>query len=189
MASPASNHATALLASDCQSCSSECAWFVMSGSCGLPTFFKALTGTPLICVAHRFSFGTAGSNFLLPLDFLTRTAVADSLLLFRSADIFATHLSRLSSAHGGILSPARAIVLLVCPHTRLPATRVLSFRLFLAFNIHDVIDDGLLALGLVRSASGQLGFRAGATRLRRTADGCVLMRALVFGFLFRHLLA
>jgi hypothetical protein len=64
MAIPASNHGTALPASDCQYRSSECAWFVMSGSCRLLTFLKALAGTPLTR-ARRFGLGPTGSNFFV----------------------------------------------------------------------------------------------------------------------------
>ena len=63
MASPASNHGIALLASDCQSRSSECAWFVMSGSCGFPGCLQASTRAPLIGVTRRLSFGAARTNF------------------------------------------------------------------------------------------------------------------------------
>ena len=44
---------------------------------------------------------------MLPLDFLTRTAVADSLFLIGTNGIFTAHLTGLSSANGGIPPPAR----------------------------------------------------------------------------------
>ena len=59
----------------------------------------ALTGAPLIGAARRLGFRTAGSNFLLPLHFLARTAVADSLFLVGGAGIFAAYLAGLSSAN------------------------------------------------------------------------------------------
>src|SRR3954447_16418490 len=40
MAIPASNHGTALPASDCRNGSTECAWVVMSGSCELLAFLR-----------------------------------------------------------------------------------------------------------------------------------------------------
>jgi hypothetical protein len=107
MASPASNHGIALLASDCQSRSSECSWFIMSGSCGFPGCLQASTRAPLVGVTRRLSFGAARTNFLLLLDFLTRTAVADSLFLIGTTGIFTAHLTRLSSANGGTIPPAR----------------------------------------------------------------------------------
>jgi hypothetical protein len=154
MAIPASNHGTALPASDCQYRSSECAWFVMSGSCRLRAFLKGLAGTSLIGAARRLNFGPTGSNFLLPLDFLPRTAVGDALFLIGTGGIFTAHLTGFSSTNGGTIPSARTVALLVCPQTRLAATRVLCFWLFLAFNIDEVIDDGLLAFRLVRRASG-----------------------------------
>ena len=157
---PASNHRSALLASDCRSGRSKCEWFVMSGFCCLRAFFNTLAGTPLIRAARRLGFGTARSNFLLPLHFLPRTAVSDALFLIGTGGIFTAHLTGLSSANGGPIASARTVVLLVCPHTRLAAPRVLSFRLFLAFYVDEVIRDGLLALRLVRRASGQFRFSA-----------------------------
>jgi hypothetical protein len=44
---------------------------------------------------------------LLLLDFLTRTAVADSLFLIGTTGIFTAHLTRFSSANGGTIPPAR----------------------------------------------------------------------------------
>src|SRR5438270_4208677 len=122
---PASNHRSALLASDCRSGRSKCEWFVMSGFCCLRAFFNTLAGTPLIRAARRLGFGTARSNFLLPLHFLPRTPIGDALLVFPSAGVFAAHLPGLSSAHGGTIPSARAIALLVGPHTRLAAACVL----------------------------------------------------------------
>jgi hypothetical protein len=107
MASPASNHGIALPASDCQSRPSECAWFVMSGSCGFPGCLQASTRAPLISVTRRLSFGSARTNFLLLLNFLTRTAAADSLFLIGTTGIFTAHLTRLSSANGGTIPTAR----------------------------------------------------------------------------------
>src|SRR5437660_12462980 len=87
--------------------------------------FYALAGTPLIPVARRLGFGTAWRDFLLSLHFLPRTPIGDALLVFPSAGVFAAHLPGLSSAHGGAIPPARAIALLVGPHTRLAAACVL----------------------------------------------------------------
>jgi hypothetical protein len=80
-------------------------------SCQAPAVFldvfKASTRATLIGVTRRLSFGAAGTNFLLLLDFLTRTAVADSLFLIGTTGIFTAHLTRFSFANGGTIPPAR----------------------------------------------------------------------------------